>query len=162
MEVVRHYIKVLRQMGREEFLATHSDPFFLFRDCNGGKNAADPTIDPDALNVYRVLTPGALKTPANPNQPRKLLVGSGPDRDVSIDHATVSARHAFIAFDPEQKAYRLGDAGSEKGTYLNGEPVEVGNPVYIKAGNTISFGDCNYLFFTPEGFADLIEQLIKS
>ena len=115
MEQVRQYVELLRQMGREKFLTTYTDPFFLFRDGNGGVSIADLNTNPAALNVYKVLAPSAPKVPANPNQPRKLLVGSGPDRDLSINHATVSTRHAFIAFDIEQKAYRLGDAGSENG-----------------------------------------------
>ena len=161
MELVRHYLEQFRQLGREDFLAKFTDPFFLFRDNNGSKNTVDLTTNPAALKVYKVLAPTAAKVPATTSQPRKLLVGSGPDRDLSIDHSTVSMRHAFIAFDPEHKAYRLGDAGSDSGTYLNDEPIEVGNPVYIKNGNTVSFGDCDYLFFIPEGFADLLERLLK-
>lgn len=162
MELVRQYVELLRQMGREKFLTTYTDPFFLFHDSDGTVSGADLNKNPTALNTYKVLAPSAPKVPMNPNRPRNLLVGSGPDRDLSINHATVSARHAFIAFDLEQKAYRLGDAGSENGTYINGEPVDVGNPVYLKNGNTISFGDRDYMFFSPEGFADLIERLLKS
>ncbi len=162
MEMVRQYVDLLRQVGREKFLTTYTDPFFLFLENNGGGSKEDLSTNPAALNAYRVLAPSTPKVPTNPNQPRKLLVGSGPDRDLSINHATVSARHAFIAFDNEQKSYRLGDAGSENGTYINGEAVEAGNPVYIKNGNTVSFGDCDYMFFSPEGFADLIERLLNS
>ena len=78
-----------------------------------------------------------------------------------IDHSTVSKRHAFMSYDTEKEAYKMGDAGSTNGTFLNGQSVEAGDPVYVRDGNVVSFGDCDYMFFTPTGFIQLLKRLKK-
>jgi hypothetical protein len=39
--------------------------------------------------------------------------------------------------------------------------VEAGDPVYVRDGNVVSFGDCDYMFFTPTGFIQLLKRLKK-
>ena len=39
--------------------------------------------------------------------------------------------------------------------------VEAGDPVYVRDGNVVSFGDCDYMFFTPAGFIQLLKRLKK-
>jgi hypothetical protein len=108
------------------------------------------------LRKYLVLLP---KYPNTGKVPTKFLVGRSEDREFNIDHSTVSKRHAFILLDPDKNTYQLGDAGSTNGTLLDGRAVKAGEPVQLKDGDIISFGDCDYMFFSPQGFVDLVKRL---
>jgi hypothetical protein len=169
MEIVQHYLETFLEVGEEAFLKEYNHPFLLFpekhvpggfatyhtrmADRGAGARIAGSGTE---IRKFRVLPP-------NPEHgkdfPRKLLVGRGTDRDLTIDHSTVSKRHAFISYDEEKQAYKLGDAGSTNGTFVNGHSVESGDPVYIRDGNIVSFGECDYMFFSPQGFSDLLKRL---
>ncbi len=169
MEIVQHYLEVFLEAGEEEFLARFNHPFLLFPEKHGpggfttyhtrmanrdsGSKIAGSGKE---IKQFRVLPP---KSESGPAFPKKQLIGRSTDRDFSIDHSTVSKRHAFIIFDEEKNSFRMGDAGSTNGTFLNGQAVEAGDPVYLRDGNVVSFGDCDYLFFSPSAFLDLLRRL---
>jgi pSer/pThr/pTyr-binding forkhead associated (FHA) protein len=165
---VQEYLEALQEMGEEAFRQNFDHPFFLFPDKHGTgdlktyhtrmatKEAAlDPTTTGKAIDQFRVLVPRHKRARAD----ERLLVGRGEDRDVSIDHSTVSKRHAFLVLDAESGAYRLGDAGSTNGTFINGQRIESGKPVSLRDGCIISFGDCDYLFLSPAGFVELLQRM---
>jgi hypothetical protein len=169
MQTVLEFLAAFQELGLEGFVAKFDHPFLLYPDHHGhggfrsyhtrmadrgeGANLAGST---KSLRDFRVLAPSA--TAAQP-LPAKILVGRSEDRDLYIDHSTVSKRHAFLILDTEHMAYKLGDAGSTNGTFLNGQAVESGEPVFVRDGNVVSFGDCDYLFFTPKGFAEILDRL---
>jgi len=169
MEIVEDYLKFLLEEGEEPFLENFGHPFLLYPEKHGAggfstyhtrmaDRGAGSRIAGSGKEIkqFRVLRPNSEQAPSFPS---KMLVGRSTDRDFSIDHSTVSKRHAFIAHDDERQAYRLGDAGSTNGTFLNGQAVESGEPVFIRDGNIISFGDCDYMFFSPAGFVELLKRL---
>jgi hypothetical protein len=169
MEIVQHYLETYLEGGEEAFLSRFNHPFLLYPEKHGaGGFATYHTRMADRgagakiagsgkeIKKFRVLPPNPS---LGPDFPSKLLIGRSTDRDFAIDHSTVSKRHAFIALDDERSAYRLGDAGSTNGTFLNGQSVESGEPVYIRDGNIVSFGDCDYMFFSPLGFCELLKRL---
>jgi hypothetical protein len=170
MKKVQDYLDEFQRLGQEAFLARYDHPFLLYAEGHGPArfqsfhtrmaDRDEPRAGPGALGyrdhlVLAPLTSGRGETPA------RMLVGRSPDRDFTIDHSSVSKRHAFIACEADKGAYRLGDAGSTNGTFLNGQPVESGMPVYVRDQSTVSFGDCDYLFFGPQGFVQLLQQLIR-
>ena len=169
MEIVKEYLDILLSSDDKAFLASHNHPFLLYPEKHGaGGFATYHTRMADRgagqkiagsgteIKKFRVLLPNQdLKS----KFPNKMLVGRSTEREFSIDHSTVSKRHAFLSLDKEKDAYRLGDAGSTNGTFLNGQTVESGAPVYLRDGNIVSFGDCDYLFFSPKGFVDLLRRL---
>jgi len=169
MESVQEYLEALKREGEEAFRASYSYPFLLYPEKHGasgfatyhtkmaGRGAgANIAGSGQEFKTYKVLVP---KAGPDGTIGKKLLVGRSADRELAIDHSTVSKRHAFIIFNEEQGAYQLGDAGSTNGTFLNGQAVEAGEPIFIRDGNIVSFGDCDYMFFSPEGFVELLKRL---
>lgn len=55
--------------------------------------------------------------------PAVTTIGRHPDSTVFLDDVTVSRRHAEIR--AEGGSYRLSDAGSLNGTYVNGDRVDI-------------------------------------
>jgi hypothetical protein len=167
MDTVQEYLEALQQHGEETLRSRLRHPVLLYPEKHGSRGfstyhtrMADRGVGSriagggQEMRAYHVLAP-----PEDRPAGGKLLVGRGSEREYNIDHSTVSKRHAVILFDEERKAYQLGDAGSTNGTLLNGQAVESGAPVYLRDGNVVSFGDCDYLFFSPDGFIDLLKRL---
>ncbi|MFW5920988.1 MAG: FHA domain-containing protein [Polyangiales bacterium] len=66
-----------------------------------------------------------------------LTIGRDPGNDVTLDHPTVSGRHATLARQPNGTIF-VNDLGSTNGTYLNGERIETavaqpGDSVFVGA-----------------------------
>jgi hypothetical protein len=74
--------------------------------------------------------------------------GRHPDSDIFLDDITVSRRHAEITRTPE--GYRVRDAGSLNGTYLNRERVE---DAPLANGDELQIGKFKLVFFHGAGGA---------
>lgn len=169
METVQECLDAYLEQGEDAFLAKHGHPFLIYpekKSVGGFSSYHTRMADREAgariaatgreMKQFRILPPNAS---ADGKYPAKLLVGRAEERDFTIDHSTVSKRHAVLVFDEERQTYKLGDAGSTNGTFVNGHSVEAGDPVYIRDGSIVSFGDCDYMFFSPTGFVDLLKRL---
>lgn len=169
MEIVQHYLEFFLAEGEDAFVGRFNHPFMLYpeKHAAGGFSTYHTRMadrgegahiagSGKEIRQFKVLPPNAS---LGSKYPSKLLVGRSTERDFSIDHSTVSKRHAFIMYDSEKDAYKLGDAGSTNGTFLNGQSVESGEPVYVRDGNIVSFGDCDYMFFSPKGFIELLKRI---
>jgi len=165
---VKDYLKKFVEIGEAAFVKQYNHPFLLhpeqascdafatfhtrMADRGGGARIADHF---KGIHDYQVLVPTVRP---GKSLPKKLMVGRTPDRDIFVDHATVSKRHAYILFDLSSWSYKLGDAGSTNGTSVNGMTVHA-ESVELRDGNVVSFGKSDFLFFTPQGFADLLKRL---
>jgi pSer/pThr/pTyr-binding forkhead associated (FHA) protein len=171
MDTVQDFLEQLLAIGEDAFRNQYCHPFLLYGSKHGASGfstyhtqmadrhgAGGNAGDEQELLQFRILLPSTKVA----NASTKLLVGRGPERDFSIDHSTVSKRHAYLLYDPEHFSYQLGDAGSTNGTFFNGQPVEAGEPVNLRDSCLVSFGDCDYLFFSPEGFVALLKRLMQS
>lgn len=171
METVQHYLEVLQEEGEETFLERFAHPFLLYpekRSAGGfatyhtrmADRSAGASISGSGKEIrqFRVLPPNPQ---LGQKYPAKMIIGRSPERDFSVDHSTVSKRHAVIMRDAQSDSYRLGDAGSTNGTFINGQAVEAGEPVYLRDGFIVSFGDCDYMFFSPGGFVQLLKRLAQ-
>jgi hypothetical protein len=68
-------------------------------------------------------------------QAAKTTIGRHPDSDIFLDDITVSRRHVTIEKDGEQ--FRLRDAGSLNGTYVNRERVDAAD---LHHGDEVQIG----------------------
>lgn len=169
MVKVSWYLEQFQQLGETDFLQKYNHPFFIYPEKSTAagfssyhtrmadrREGAYISSSGQKMREFLVLQP-------NPSlagkETEKLIIGRSPERDFTIDHSTVSKRHAFLSRDKENQGWRLGDVGSTNGTFLNGQPVDVGTPVLLRDGQVVSFGDCDFLFFSPEGFVDLLKRL---
>lgn len=167
---VKEYLEAYNEMGRNAFRQKFDHLFLLFPDKHvhgelktyhtrmaERDDAGDLWASGKKLDEFRTLTPGSARCgPAG-----RFLVGRGENRDLAIDHSTVSKRHAFFIRDERTGTFLLGDAGSTNGTFVNGQRVETGKPVPLKDGMVVSFGDCDYLFLTPDGFTTLVGKMAQ-
>ena len=70
-------------------------------------------------------------------------IGRSPESDVLLDDITVSRKHAILKKDKDY--YRLIDAGSLNGSYLNCNIVE---EAVLKNGDRIQIGKYIFLYFS--------------
>ena len=66
-----------------------------------------------------------------------LIIGSGEESSLMVEHRDISPCHAEISFDPEDGAWWLRDLESATGTFLNGTRVR---SVKLLHGDLIAFG----------------------
>lgn len=72
-------------------------------------------------------------------------IGSGEDNQLVIRRASVSRRHASLAFRKDH--YEISDLGSTNGTFVNGRRVS--GPVDVEAGDEIRFSDALFILGKP-------------
>jgi pSer/pThr/pTyr-binding forkhead associated (FHA) protein len=72
-----------------------------------------------------------------------MAAGRHPDSDIFLDDITVSRRHA--EFRRENGIFRIVDAGSLNGTYINRQPVDSAVPANR---DEIQIGKVRLVFFT--------------
>ncbi len=94
----------------------------------------------------------AVSTESGPRllafQMGNILVGRLPDNHISINHGSVSRRHARI--NVGQTGVTLEDLGSQNGTTINGGAVK-GQPMPLRPGDIVRFGHVPVFYF---GFID--------
>lgn len=73
----------------------------------------------------------------------EFIIGRSPESDVLLDDITVSRKHALLIKDGDN--YRLLDAGSLNGSYLNGNIVE---EAIISNGDRIQIGKYIFIYFS--------------
>ena len=76
-----------------------------------------------------------------------LLIGRLPDNHLSLNHGSVSRRHAKISVTP--KGVYIEDMGSQNGSTINGTPIKGSNP--IRPGDILRIGHVPLYYF---GFID--------
>ena len=74
-----------------------------------------------------------------------VTVGRGPESDIFLDDVTVSRQHAeiFLREDAKENGYRIRDAGSLNGTYVNRVRVD---SVDLRNGDEIQIGKYRFKF----------------
>ncbi|MBW2524436.1 MAG: FHA domain-containing protein [Deltaproteobacteria bacterium] len=79
----------------------------------------------------------------------QIVVGRAPGRDLTIDHHSVSKMHAVLQWNEPPMGCVLRDLGSTNGTFVNA--LQLGSdPVSVKDGDVISFGDVAYSYQLAE------------
>ncbi len=73
----------------------------------------------------------------------EFIIGRSPESDVLLDDITVSRKHALLIKDGDD--YRLLDAGSLNGSYLNGNIVE---EAILSNGDRIQIGKYIFIYFS--------------
>ncbi|MFN3649491.1 MAG: VWA domain-containing protein [Armatimonadota bacterium] len=79
-------------------------------------------------------------------RPGVVGIGRGAECDIVLDSREVSRLHAQI--ESEGGAYRLTDAGSRNGTYVNGKRVKGSRSIQV--GDALRFGDREFRFAGDE------------
>jgi pSer/pThr/pTyr-binding forkhead associated (FHA) protein len=100
-------------------------------------------IEPDtSVLIVRAGAQAGARFTLSPTVTR---LGRHPDSDISLDDITVSRRHAEI--ERTDDGYRVTDAGSLNGTYVNQERVDA---ALIRHGDELQIGKFRLVFFERE------------
>ena len=71
--------------------------------------------------------------------------GRHPDSDIVLDDVTVSRRHAEFRRDEDGRRFRVIDAGSLNGTYVNRVPMDA---AVLVSGDQVQLGKFRLVFLT--------------
>ncbi len=116
----------------------------------------NPEVLAKAGAVYAV-----AKRPGGPF-PDRIGVGRARTADISLRSPSVSKYHAYFTYEDARREWLVVDARSRNGTRLGDRRLEPGDPVKLTSGAQLMFGDETFLFFTPDGFRQVLDSLTQS
>lgn len=165
----RELIKLASSLPMDEFLIQFPHPFLLYSEkpnalaglvahtrlVEGPSGQSQMDRFSDVVLDLEVVLPNP-----HPNKefPRKVLVGRDPNRDLMLKHSTVSSRHACFLFEPSEDSFKLVDSGSTNGTLVRGHAIQPAQPILLRDGDVITFGQVSCLFLSPKGAYRFIRQ----
>lgn len=80
---------------------------------------------------------------------KPVYIGRSRQCQVRVVNDSVSKTHASIVFDRSTGGYFLTDEKSRNGTFVNSEPLGVGEKTPLWSGAFVSFGDAVFVFIDP-------------
>lgn len=86
---------------------------------------------------------------------RAVSIGRSRQNDIVINHVSVELWHLLL--EPEDGRWYLHDRRSDTGTYVDGRPVSADDPVRLKPGADIVFGEVKAQLMQPD-FVELPED----
>ena len=116
----------------------------------------NPEVMAKAGAVYAV-----AKRPGGPF-PDRIGVGRARTADISMRSPSVSKYHAYFTYEDAKREWFVVDARSRNGTRLGDRRLEAGDPVKLINGAQLMFGDETFLFFTPDGFRQVLDSLAQT
>ncbi|MCU0684729.1 MAG: FHA domain-containing protein [Polyangiaceae bacterium] len=70
---------------------------------------------------------------------KRFVIGRDPSSNLPLRGAGISRQHALLEHDEERDSWRISDAGSHNGTYVNGRRVR--EPTLLGPADTVHVGD---------------------
>jgi hypothetical protein len=85
-------------------------------------------------------------------------LGRSESNDVVVQNSSVSRLHALIHRDARSGEWRITDAGSRNGTFVNGMKVAAEQSAPLTDGITVRLGDVHMRFLLPNSFLTHLES----
>jgi pSer/pThr/pTyr-binding forkhead associated (FHA) protein len=85
-------------------------------------------------------------------------IGRSESNDVAVQSSSVSRLHALIHRDARTGEWRITDAGSRNGTFVDGVPVGREQSALLKDGTMVKLGDVQLRFLLPHSFLTHLES----
>ncbi len=167
MKPLSHYVAACNAMTREAFVQQHTGPFLVHSSRTGGALQAtsggltinsvvvddgEGTEGDEAADVLTVFTVGQFA----PKAPT-LTVGSDRSCSLRVAAASVSRVHARLVRGTDR--WRVEDAGSSVGTWVNGEALEPSDVHDLDPGDRVSLGTLDLTFYPSAHFYDFVRQM---
>lgn len=175
MEDIRKHVAQARRMARPQYERSHPGHFLLGQvpddwDDDMGFATGIRTvseIDEILQGNEDELEPGYLlmKTAKTDRASwlRWISVGRARNNDIILRHPSISKLHAQIHKETEgvegKPAFRVIDAGSANGTYVNKKRLVKGKPCPLCSGDSVSFGDIECLFLDAGSLYEHLRDL---
>jgi hypothetical protein len=90
--------------------------------------------------------------------PRGVTVGRTRNNDLVLDHSSISRFHGWFEWNKEKRQWRLVDAGSKNGTYLEGVRLAAKQPVDLPEEVRLGFGQVRARLLSPSAFLALLAR----
>jgi hypothetical protein len=158
------YVRELKRDGDAAFRARHEAPVLIVTQAASemkGKADAETTVMADTsgwriqqvslLNRVYPLTRGTFAAPG------PVTLGRMDGCHVSIPEDSISKRHCEFEVGPE--GVLVTDVGSTNGTKISGTILSPNAPAALTGGETLSVGNFDFLFHTPDTFFGYVRQL---
>lgn len=163
MKPLSHYLTACKSLTREAFVQRHPGPFLVHSSRTGGALQAtsggrtldsvvvdDTEGDAEQAEILTVFT-----VPQFAPRSGALAVGSDPSCPLRIAAASVSRVHARLVLSDR---WRVEDAGSLVGTWVNGEALEPSVARDLDPGDRLSLGALDLTFLPAAHFYDFVRQ----
>ena len=166
---LREYVHAAQQMDRINFCKHFTDPLLISAAADlselgegfqTAKTNSNLDIDPSQMqapmpeNVSPVVAVQPLLRDRD-----DVRIGRREENDLVFNHASISGDQAVIHHLANSNRYALEDLNSTNGTRLNGVSIEPMLKVGLREGDSITFGSCTFLFYTPAGLYDMIREI---
>ncbi len=87
-----------------------------------------------------------------------ITVGRTEHNDVVIAESSVSRFHAYFQLDPKSNVWKVVDADSKNGSWVNGQKLAGSKAEPLPDGAHLRFGDINLRFYNPSTFVAYLRQ----
>jgi pSer/pThr/pTyr-binding forkhead associated (FHA) protein len=88
-----------------------------------------------------------------------VTVGRTENNDIVLSHTSVSRFHGYFLQDTKTLQWKLVDAESKNGTWIEGVKLSPNRPEVIPPKAKLRFGHVEVRFFTPEQFFAHLQQM---
>lgn len=120
---------------------------------------SDLRVQPETLVQVTTVYP-LLKRPGGPF-PERIGVGRTRQADVTLRAPSISKYHAYFTFDSQGSVWSVVDARSRNGTWVGKQRVSSGESMRLEDGVFLLLGEESFLFFSAEGFHNLLNTLSR-
>lgn len=126
-------------LSSEEFTARHPGHYLVYMLGNEqGSDFAFGTLEGGRLGMSRTLSVAPLqKRPDGNPFAMMITLGRAPNNDIEVASGDISKFHAYLTQIGTE--WRLADAGSSFGTFVDGERLRQSVPTPIHEGSVLSF-----------------------
>ncbi len=184
---IRKLTRELALMGEDAFRRRYAVPAILYdgsMDAEEGAARAYVTSSVDIRSVVDVrhdrktLPPGSEEDSALQTMESRVFlvkkraggafadrvgIGRAANADVSVPLATVSKYHAYFTVPEDLSAsYRITDAGSTNGTFVDGRRLPDKQAVAVQTGTQILLGPHRFVFFTAAALFERVRSAALS
>lgn len=90
-----------------------------------------------------------------------ITLGRTENNDLVVDDNSVSRFHAWFQQDPRTHDWKVVDAESKYGTYVNGTKLSPNVATVLTDGARLRVGDVQMTYFVPASFLAMLEQRMQ-
>ena len=87
-----------------------------------------------------------------------ITIGRTGNNDVVLEDNSVSRFHAYFQQDPKDSHWKLVDAESKNGSWINGIRMTAGKAEAVADQAQLRFGDVEVHFFLPRSFFEFLQK----
>ena len=169
-----YYVQVVGSLEPDEFEREYPHPFLVETRTSGSTDEfsqfTTSRVQLDDIDIER----GALLARRGGNQvipvtkrpgnafPEMINVGRAQNNDIVLPFTSISKFHAYFEMDSSTGDFRLTDADSMNGSFVNQDRLEPDVPTSLRDGDVVSFSPQHeFVFHTSAGFYEYALRMVE-